>query len=133
MQGQHSLPLLTCALLHISLQTCMHACRDGCEPEDASSSLALSSLDTVYHWAAFNKLLLLGLYAPVEEAAAPEQQRQVAVGQLQQLAAAREVRSGDGGRVCACGFGVTEALSSVQGGKQTTGSRQRTTAGIWHT
>jgi hypothetical protein len=51
--------------------------------------------DHVYNWAAFNKLLLLGMYAPVEEAASPEGQSQLAAQQLQEVAAAREVRTCD--------------------------------------
>jgi hypothetical protein len=66
-------------------------CRPNAEREDSSSS-GLDTLpsDHVYNWAAFNKLLLLGMYAPVEEAASPEGS-QLAAQQLQEVAAAREV------------------------------------------
>lgn len=47
--------------------------------------------DNVYNWAAFNKLLLLGMYAPVEEAHAGKQHTQLVVQQLQIIAGAREV------------------------------------------
>jgi hypothetical protein len=48
----------------------------------------------VYNWSAFNKLLLLGMYAPVEESEASTQpgQAQLVKQQLQQLQAARQVR-----------------------------------------
>jgi hypothetical protein len=48
----------------------------------------------VYNWCAFNKLLLLGMYAPVEEACASTDpaQAQLVKQQLQQLQAARQVR-----------------------------------------
>jgi hypothetical protein len=68
---------------------------------DRPSSAPWLPPDTPYHWSAFNKLLLLGMYAPVEEAfqALGEQHTQVAVQQLQDLAHARQVGGKAGGHV----------------------------------
>lgn len=45
----------------------------------------------MFNFAAFNKLLLLGLLAPVEEALAPEGTSQLVVQQLQAAAGTRQV------------------------------------------
>jgi hypothetical protein len=66
--------------------------------------------DTPYHWAAFNKLLLLGMYAPVEEAHAAEAQLSAVKQQQQQLAAARKVR------FLAAIPGVTAGVTAGAGG-----------------
>jgi hypothetical protein len=72
--------------------------RDADSSAIGGSSAALPA-DHVYNWSAFNKLLLLGMYAPVEEAhtCAEPAQAQLVQQQLQQLQAARQVR------VCAAG------------------------------
>lgn len=87
--GQHISSLDRC---------CRRFCRCNC-PADAEEACShyQQPLDFVYNWAAFNKLLLLGMYAPVEEAHAPQDQTQLVLQQLDDVAAARAVSG------CGCG------------------------------
>lgn len=67
------------------------SCSHGPEEYEYCSQHDELPPDDVYHWAAFNKLLLLGMYAPVEEAHAGPRQVPLVRQQLHQLAAARVV------------------------------------------
>lgn len=75
------------------LQRLLVACSCTCEAADEDCQhYRQGPADHVYNWSAFNKLLLLGMYAPVEEAEAAEhQQTQLVLQQLQDVASARQV------------------------------------------
>lgn len=73
----------------------------------SNATSAVLPADHVYNWSAFNKLLLLGMYAPVEEAhtCTEPAQAQLVKQQLQQLQAARQVRDHcSGADACAAGL-----------------------------
>jgi hypothetical protein len=94
---------------------CYCCCFCCCRGDGGGASGTLRpSPDTPYHWSAFNKLLLLGMYAPVEEATlvGNEQDSWVAVQQLQDLADAREVCGHSG---CSPGYAKGSAASRGSG------------------